>query len=106
MGVVPMSQLTDQKLLLENFNMRIAQYGPGRGWPMGKNVYLQCPRCQYYAQTTAYDLCSCGCISIDVDYGRVNVCRDQVENNIAVCYAERKSSWLSLILDFLQLFGQ
>ena len=103
-----MSQLTDQRSLLENFNMRVVQRGSKHGWPVGKNLYIQCPRCKYYVSTTVYDQCTCGCISIDVDDTRVSVCRDQPESALEVCVAEPKNKygWLGLIGDFLDLFGR
>ena len=103
-----MSQLTDQRSLLETCNMRIVQTGSKHGWPVGKDLYIQCPRCKYYVSTTQYDQCTCGCIAVDVDYARISVCRDQPESAVAVCVAEpkNKSSWLSVILDVLNLFGK
>src|SRR6185436_13825320 len=103
-----MSQLTDQRWLLENFKLRVVQTGSKHGWPVGKNLYIQCPRCKYYVSTTQYDQCTCGCIAVDVDYARISVCRDQPENVVAVCVAEPKDKpgWLRVIMDVLELFGK
>ncbi len=85
-----MPPLTDQDKLLKNFDITIIQHGPQPGWPVGKDIYLQCPRCQYYVSTSDYDECPCGCISIDVGYARISV-DGEPESRVAVCRVRPKN---------------
>jgi hypothetical protein len=85
-----MAPLTDQKWLVENFNIEIIQYGPQPSWPVAEWIYLQCPRCHYYVWTNDYDECACGNLSIDVGYSRISV-NHKPEDTVAVCRVTPKS---------------
>ena len=66
-----MIEKTDQKKLLEKYELEFVSQGPTeRGW-IGH--YYLCPICGYYVDKTKYDECDCGNISIDVDYCRITV---------------------------------
>ena len=66
-----MPEKTDQKKLLENYELEFISKGStDKGW-IGQ--YYLCPICRYYVDRTKYDECDCGNISIDVDYCRISV---------------------------------
>jgi hypothetical protein len=80
---------TDQTELLKNFDLQFIRQGSEGGWIVGKDIYLQCPRCQTYVTTNDYDECACGCISIDFDYARISV-RGEPESSVGVYRAVQK----------------
>ena len=46
--------------------------GPKNGWEMKPELYAKCPKCGYYMSLTPTDsdVCPCGNMSKDCDYGR------------------------------------
>lgn len=46
--------------------------GPENGWTMNSDLYAKCPKCGYYMSLdpTQSDMCPCGNLIKDIDYGR------------------------------------
>ncbi len=80
-----MPQITDQKALFEENELRLISKGPARGWT---GDYLKCPSCGYFVfKGAGYDACPCGNIVIDSDYCRVTV-KNSAERDVE-CYEAR-----------------
>lgn len=77
-----MPQITDQKALFEENDLKLISKGPAGGWT---GDYLKCPFCGYFVfKGAGYDACPCDNIMIDSDYCRVTV-KDSAECDVE-CY--------------------
>ena len=83
-----MPQITNQKKLLEKYELKFVSKGPvDKLW---QGQYLKCPICNYFVlKGKGYDECSCGNISIDSDMLRVSVDKSK-ESEIEVYNAIKK----------------
>lgn len=56
------------------------QFNTDSGYPAGNNLFYECLRCGEIIKSLPDDsvMCSCGNITIDVDYGRISIKEDNL----------------------------
>lgn len=62
--------------------------GPEKGWVMKPDLYAKCPKCGYYMSLdpTQSDMCPCGNLSKDIDFGRFGATTEIDANIKAMWY--------------------
>ncbi len=86
---------SEQKKLITRYELEFLGTGPSAtgstyGWAMSPDIYFRCTRCGWFlpARTRESVSCSCGSLSIDVDYARIG--SDLVDKAIEVYVAKPK----------------